>query len=311
MPRVTVVIPVYNSATTAAEAIESALAQSYTDREIVAVNDGSTDSSAEVLARFAGRIGLVTQPNRGLSAARNAGVRAGAGELLAFLDADDAWIPEFLAQTIAALDRDPRCVLAYSQTTLVASDGSALGGSIAGGPSRHRAPELGELFEHLWPIRPSAGVMRRATFEQVGGFCEEFRGLGYEDVYMWLRARELGPFACVAEPLVRWRFSLFPAQLKGARKEREAAQLFERLVRERWNRPVAALVRQRERAPRSILGYIGLRALREGNRALARRAFARAIRFDPLRIKNYLRLARTLLPNAMARALSGRSRNAR
>ncbi|MFZ0246050.1 MAG: hypothetical protein WAL68_10275, partial [Candidatus Binatus sp.] len=72
-----------------------------------------------------------------------------------------------------------------------------------------------------------------------------------------------------------------------------------------------ALVRERERAPRSILGYIGLRALREGDRARARRAFARAIRFDPLRIKNYLRLARTLLPDAIARALSGRSRAAR
>ncbi len=307
MPRVSVIIPVFDSATTVAEAVESALAQTYTDFEIIAVDDGSTDASAEVLVRYAPRIRIVRQPNRGLSAARNVGVGAGEGELLAFLDADDAWLPEYLARMVDALDNCRECVLAYADLLIVDSEGRALDTSIAGARIGH-PPELREMFERLWPIMPSAVVMRRAAFDQIGGFDEQFRGLGYEDVYMWLRARELAPFAYVAEPLVRWRFSLFPRPLKRGGKEREAARIFARLVRERWGVSADALVRARERAPRSILGYIGLRALGDGDRATARRAFARALRFDPFRVKNYLRLARTFLPEPMARALSGRSR---
>jgi hypothetical protein len=310
MPRVSVVIPVFNNALTVAETIESALAQTYAEAEIIAIDDGSTDASADVLGRYAGRITIVRQTNRGLSAARNAGVRSSRGELLAFLDADDAWLPEYLACMVGALDRNPECVLAYSQLVIVDSDGRELGASIAGAQIG-RPPELREMFERLWPIMPSAVVMRRAAFDRIGGFPEQFRGLGYEDVYMWMRAREVGPFAYVAEPLVRWRFSLFPRPLKPGGKEREAARIFLGLVRERWRVSAEALVRARERAPRSILGYIGLRALGDGDRATARRAFARALRFDPFRIKNYLRFARTFLPEPMARALSGRSRTSR
>jgi glycosyltransferase involved in cell wall biosynthesis len=309
MPRVTVVIPVYNSAATLSEAIDSALAQTFTDREIVAVDDGSSDSSPEILERYRGRITVISQPNRGLSAARNAGVRAGTGDRLAFLDADDVWLPEFLARTVAALERDGQPVLAYTDLIVVDSDGRELGTSLLG-EGAGRPPELRELFERLWPIMPSAVVMRRAAFERAGGFSEEFRGLGYEDAYMWMRAREQGPFVHIAEPLVKWRFSLFPRPLKRGRKEREAAKVFARLVRERWGVPVDALVRARERAPRSILGYIGLCALADGDRVRARRAFARALRFDPLRLKNYLRLARTFLPPWLARAVSGRTARA-
>jgi glycosyltransferase involved in cell wall biosynthesis len=310
MPRITVVIPVFNSARTVEETIDSALAQTFGDFEIVAVDDGSTDTSAAVLAQYASRIRIVSQPNRGLSAARNAGVKAGQGELLAFLDADDAWQPDYLARMADALDKDPGCVLAYADLRIVDSEGRELSAAIEDARIG-RPPELREMFERLWPIMPSAVVMRRAAFERIGGFPEQFRGLGYEDVYMWMRARELGRFAYVAEPLVRWRFSLFPEPLKRGGKEREAAALFLGMVRERWGVDADALVRARERAPRSILGYIGLRALGDGDRTTARRAFARALRYDPLRVKNYLRYARTFLPAPMARALSGRSRTER
>jgi len=306
MARVTTVVPVYNSAATVRETIASAIAQTYADSEIIAVDDGSTDSSGEILASFGARVRVLTQANRGLSAARNAGVRAGAGELIALLDADDAWQPRFLTELVGALDREGAgAVLAFSDVSIMTSDGAELEPKLAA-PRDLQSPSLDQMFEHLCPIMPSAVVMRRAAFEQAGGFCEEFRGLGYEDVYMWLRVRELGSFAHVAEPLVRWRFSLFPAPLKPMRKERAAAVLFESLVQERWHRSARALIRERERSPRSILGYIGLAALARGDRVTARRAFARALRYDPLRIRNYLRFARTVLPGPLAKALSGR-----
>jgi glycosyltransferase involved in cell wall biosynthesis len=310
MPRVDVIIPVYNSAATVAESIKSALGQTFTDFDIVAVDDGSTDASAEVLSRCGVRIKVLTQPNRGLSAARNAGVHLGRGEYVAFLDADDIWEPEMLERTVAALDRLPSSVLAYTDVTIVDSSGRSLNATLVGN-SLGRAPQLDDLFVSLWPIMPSAVVMRRSVFDAIGGFSEAFRGLGYEDVFMWMRARELGEFAYLPEPLVRWRFSAFPHPLKRARKERDAAKVFEGLVRERWQRSAALLIKARERAPRSLLGYIGLRALANGDRATARSAFALAIRYDPWRLRNHLRYLRTFLPVAAARVFSGGSRAAK
>ncbi|MBV8138498.1 MAG: glycosyltransferase family 2 protein [Deltaproteobacteria bacterium] len=310
MARVDVIIPVYNSAGTVAESVESALGQTFTDFDVIAVDDGSTDTSAEVLSRYGAGITVLAQPNRGLSAARNAGVRLGSAEYLAFLDADDIWEPEMLEHTVAALDRSPHSVLAYTNVTVVDSAGRPLNAALVSN-SLGRAPQLEDLFVSLWPIMPSAVVMRRGVFDAVGGFSEAFRGLGYEDVFMWMRARELGEFVYLPESLVRWRFSAFPHPLKRVRKERDSAKVFEGLVRERWHRSAARLIKARERAPRSILGYIGLRALAEGNRTTARNAFALAIRFDPWRLRNYMRYLRTFLPVTAARVLSGGSRAAR
>src|SRR6516164_2276083 len=160
MPRVDVVIPVYNSAATVAESVESALGQTFTDFEIIAVDDGSTDTSAEVLSRYGARIRVLAQSNRGLSAARNAGVRLGTAEYVAFLDADDIWEPEMLKRTVAALDRLPHSVLAYTDVTVVDSSGRSLNATLVSN-SLGRAPQLDDLFVRLWPIMPSAVVMRR------------------------------------------------------------------------------------------------------------------------------------------------------
>jgi glycosyltransferase involved in cell wall biosynthesis len=310
MPRVDVIIPVYNAAATVAESVESALRQTFPDFDVIAVDDGSTDTGGQVLARYGARIKVLAQTNRGLSAARNAGARAGSAEYLAFLDADDIWEPEMLERTVAALDRLPHSVLAYTDVTIVDSSGRPLNAALVS-DSLGRAPQLEDLFIRLWPIMPSAVVMRRSVFDAIGGFSQAFRGLGYEDVFMWMRARELGEFAYLPEPLVRWRFSAFPQPLKQARKERDSARIFEDLVHERWHRSAAPLIKARERAPRSILGYIGLRALGEGDRTTARNAFALAIRFDPWRLRNYMRYLRTFLPMTAAQLLSGGSRAAK
>lgn len=306
MPRVSVIIPVYNGAATVAGAIESVLAQTFTDFEIIAIDNGSIDSSRELLSRYAGRVKILEEPKRGPSAARNTGVRASSGEYLAFLDADDWWLPAMLERTVQTLDRDPDCALVYTNLALVDSTGRELMASLAGDS---HPPTVDEMLERLWPILPSGVVMRRRAFDLAGGFSEQLTA--FEDVYLWLRAREYGNFHYLAEPLAVWRFALFPEALKPGGGQEEAGVVFERMVRERYGVAAHHHVVARRRAPRSILGYIGLRALKEGDRPLARRAFARAIRVDPLRIRNYLRFARTLLPGAMARALSGRSREAR
>jgi glycosyltransferase involved in cell wall biosynthesis len=307
MALVSAIIPVYNGAVTVAEAVDSALGQSYTNLEVIVVNDGSTDATAEVLREYGDRIKVIEQANAGLSRARNAALRIAKGEYVAFLDADDFWLATMVERSVAVLERDPGCVLVYSDLELVDSAGVTLHTSLVGAAAAH-APTLDEMLTQLWPIMPSAVVMRRSTLEECGGFCEEFRSYGYEDAYCWLRAREHGNFHYLPEKLAVWRFALFPRQLKKTGGHAESAQIFDRLLRERYGVPAAPLLKSRIRAARSILGFIGLSAMRDGDTARAREAFLRALKVDPYRLKNYLRMLRTYLPSPVARALSGRTR---
>jgi hypothetical protein len=302
MPRVSVIIPVYNGAATAGRAIESVLAQTFTDFEIVCVDDGSRDASLEVLARYQPRVRVLQQRNLGPSAARNLGVRNSTGELIGFLDADDLWHREFLERTVAVLDREPACAMVYTDLEIADSTGRDLHARLIG---ERGVPTVEDMLTSLWPILPSSVLIRRAVFERTGGFPEALRA--FEDVYFWLLVRELGAFRYLAEPLATWRFSLFPDPLKPGGGQEEAGRVFERMVRERYGRSGHLHVAGRRRAPRSILGYIALDAMRTGDRRRARAALIRALRFDPFRVKNYLRLARTFLPAPLARAMSGKS----
>lgn len=107
---ISVIIPLYNKETTIATALRSVMAQSYQDFEIVVVDDGSTDSGAEIVESFDDtRIHLICQANAGVSAARNHGIAESKGEYVAFLDADDEWMPEFLAEIVALQKEFPEC----------------------------------------------------------------------------------------------------------------------------------------------------------------------------------------------------------
>ena len=112
MPRVSVITPVYNGARTIARAIESVLAQSFRDFEMVVVDDGSTDGTLEILEGFGDSITLLKQAHLQQAIARNLAVKASRGEYLAFLDADDSWLPAKLARCVEVLDHDSRCVMA-------------------------------------------------------------------------------------------------------------------------------------------------------------------------------------------------------
>jgi glycosyltransferase involved in cell wall biosynthesis len=305
MIRVSAVIPVWNAESTVAEAVESVLAQAFRDFELIVVNDGSSDGTAAVLESFGNHIKVITRANSGPAAARNAGVRASSGEYLAFLDADDRWMPGMLARTVAALDSDPACAMAYGNLAMLDSDGNSLNASLIGMELAH-APSREEILARMWPIMPSAALIRRSAFKCCGGFREEFKTASYEDAYLWLMLREQGHFQYIPENLAEWRFSLYPRPIKPSAGGRDRAT-FERLVRERYNITPERLVGARARASRSILGYIGLMALSRGDKAGARRAFARALQADPYRFKNYLRLMKTYLPLSLARSLSGRT----
>jgi glycosyltransferase involved in cell wall biosynthesis len=143
--------------------------------------------------------------NRGVAAARNAGAKAGSGEYLAFLDADDTWLAGKLTRTVAALDANREAVLAFSD--LIALEPSGETQTVTTGP----APSMDDLLKSQPRIQVGTWLMRRNAFEQCGGFCEEFRACGGEDLYMLLRARELGEFVYVATPLLFYRAPAWPA----------------------------------------------------------------------------------------------------
>jgi glycosyltransferase involved in cell wall biosynthesis len=304
MARVSVVIPVWNGAATVGEAIQSVLDQRWRDFEVIVVNDGSTDATARVLESYGDQIKVIEQENSGPAAARNAGVRASSGEYLAFLDADDKWLPEMLSRTVPILDRDPACVLVYCNLVLADSNARELEGSLIGNDLAH-APSMEDMLARMWPIMPSGALMRRSAFERCGGFCEEFKAASYEDAHLWYLLREQGPFHYLPERLAVWRFSAFPKPLKKGGRDTESIKIFARLISERYGVDPWPVIKGRCKAPRSTLGYMGLIAMREGDRGSARRAFLYALRIDPLHLKTYLRLIRTFLPPVIARMLSG------
>jgi glycosyltransferase involved in cell wall biosynthesis len=193
MIRVSTIICVYNGATTIRAAIDSALAQDFAGQEIIVVNDGSTDDTAAVLAEYGDRIQVIEQINRGLAASRNAGAAIASGEYLAILDADDVWLPHHLERSVAALDVNRAAVLCCSDYLQV-EDGKRL-------PMRQieHVVSLEALIRKGWNGLPSAIVVRAVSFADCGGFCTEFRYLGFVDAYFWLRMRELGEFDCLHE----------------------------------------------------------------------------------------------------------------
>ena len=201
-PRVSVVIPLYNLRDFVAEAIESVLAQTVDPAtlEILVVDDGSTDGGGEIVARYAPRVRCLRQQNRGLSAARNAGIRATSAPFLSFLDADDRMLPEKLALQLEAFDAHPELGAVYSGWHCIDETGARL-------PQRGRSVHHGDLLADLVLgnlMHPHTVLVRRPPVEAAGGFDETLTSV--EDWDLWLRLARAGArWHCVDRPLAEYR----------------------------------------------------------------------------------------------------------
>ena len=183
MPTVSVVIPTYNRAGLVGHAIESALAQSFADREIVVVDDGSTDGTMAALARFGSKIRVVRQENGGEAAARNRGIREASGTWVAFLDSDDLWEPDALERLVQASAAHPGAGLVAMKARAILADGTRTArvhGKKSPGPSfTTRSLLWGDAGGVLMPM------VRRDLLLAEGGFDESLRQA--TDCDMWLR----------------------------------------------------------------------------------------------------------------------------
>jgi len=179
-PSVSVVIPAYNYGPFLGEAIESALAQTYQPLEVIVIDDGSTDNTPEVAASYGSRIRFVRTPNKGVSAARNAGIEISKGDLIAFVDADDRWLPNKLEIQIPHFLSDPAVGLVHAGNRVFDNETAA---TLCEPPVDSTA-SLHDLLK-CCAVSASAVVVPRRIFKETGGFDE--RLAGGEDWDMWLR----------------------------------------------------------------------------------------------------------------------------
>mgnify|MGYP005832491149 CR=1 FL=1 len=196
MPKVSVVIPTYNRANCVGDAIRSVLEQTYKDFEIIVVDDGSTDNTPEVLAGFGDKIRIVKQENRGVSAARNAGIRIARGQWIAILDSDDVWEPKKLEVQIRDLEEHPEVVAHIVDAIIEDSsigairlfDLRGLTDEFTKCPLRRR-PLLDELKAKFFP---QGSIIRKTTLDKVKGFDENL--YIHEDLNLLARIALEGPF---------------------------------------------------------------------------------------------------------------------
>jgi glycosyltransferase involved in cell wall biosynthesis len=200
-PRVSVVMATYNYGQFITYAIQSVVNQTFTDWELVIVDDGSKDDTSNVVERHLSdqRIRYYFQPNRGQPHAKNAGIGLSRGQLIAFLDADDAWLPTKLAKQVRLFDNDPDLGVVYSRRFVMDAFGKVLTEELR---DMARGDVLKEAIQRTIPPFSST-LVRREVFENVGMFDESIPvAIDYD---LWLRVALKYRFDYVDEPLLLYR----------------------------------------------------------------------------------------------------------
>ncbi len=209
-PSVSIIIPCYNCRRFVAQAIESALSQSYTNVEVVVVDDGSTDGSSAIAQRYPVR--FLQEAHRGVSAARNRGFRESLGEYLVFLDSDDRLLPGAVTAGLAALEDHPHCVMAVGAHNFITQSGAWIA-------TRSKPVHLRDGYELLLRsnfIECTASVLfRRSCFMNAGVFRASLTGA--EDYELYLRvARDSSPMCCHSQVVAEYRQHASSASRKSA-----------------------------------------------------------------------------------------------
>lgn len=203
MPTISVVIPAYNAERTILETIKSVQQQTFSDFEIIVINDGSSDQTLELLSQVEdSRLKIYSYNNSGLSTARNRGISHSTGEYIAFLDADDLWTPEKLELQLAALQKQPAAGVAYSWTNFMDEKGESFR---TGEPIWFEGNVYTHLLDGNFIASGSNPLIRKKAIESVGGFDSTLRSC--EDWDFWLRLAACWEFVVVPKPQILYRLS--------------------------------------------------------------------------------------------------------
>jgi glycosyltransferase involved in cell wall biosynthesis len=195
-PLVSVIIPTYNRGWIVQEAIGSVLDQDFTDYELIVVDDGSDDNTPALLAAYGSAITVLDQPNRGVSAARNHGIAAASGQLVAFLDSDDLWLPRKLSTQVEFFKDHSDAAISQTQERWIRN-------GVRVNPGQRHRKFSGMIFEHslaLCLVSPSAVMLKKSLFDDVGVFDEQLPAC--EDYDLWLRISCRYPVHLIDAPLI-------------------------------------------------------------------------------------------------------------
>lgn len=282
MALVSVIVPVYNGELTIEETVKSVLDQTFVDFELIVINDGSVDSTLDILAKFQDpRLRVFSYPNSGLSASRNRGIDHACGGFISFIDADDLWTSGKLAAQVNSLRENPEAAVSYSWTDFIDRSGNSLGYGIHHTVNGYVFPDLLMSF---FIGSGSNALVRKKAFEEVGRFDETLTAA--EDLDMFLRLAARYPFSAVPAPHVLYRITDDSMSRNVIRQEGECLKVIERaFARE----PGRFLLHLKKHTYANLYMYLAAHAVRgvpeRQNGLIAARFLWRSIRSDPFVLK--------------------------
>jgi glycosyltransferase involved in cell wall biosynthesis len=289
---VSVVIPTYNAPRFLIEAVKSVLAQTYTDYELIIIDDGSGPETREALEPYMDRIRYIRQENTGIAGARNCGIKEAHGKYVAFLDHDDLWLPEKLEKQMARAGECPEAGVIYCDFVNfldIPGEQRELGDPFA----KKKKPEgnvLAALFERNF-INTLVMLFKREVFEKVGGFDAGYKLILEYD--MALRAAGEYDFARVPEALARYR--IHPGNTSGGRAlsvTQERLQALQKIYANPGTRQVPRGVYKREMASVHLKLAENYRLL--GQKKEARRHFWKAVKYRPFTLLRFKKIFHAL-----------------
>jgi len=305
-PKVSVIIPLYRGEAFIRDTLRSALGQTYPNIEIVVVNDGCPGESEETISDFLNdpRIKYIKQRNQGVAAARNTGIRASSGELIAFLDQDDLWLPEKLALQVQRFRGNPKVGLVHGNVRLVDKEGQR----ILEREDRWDADArlaTGHCFPVLFDKNRLAMLtvcMRRDCFDTIGPFREDIPGV--DDYEYWLRLSRRYTFAHIDQPLALYRLHGANESLVNWLPQHvKTLQAIDGLFAQQSDARRALDARRRGRRIHELAQLIGDDYYRRNLHAEARPYLWRALCYRPFTLATYGKLAVGGLPPRLRTAL--------
>ncbi|NJN58320.1 MAG: glycosyltransferase [Leptolyngbyaceae cyanobacterium SL_5_9] len=280
MPLISVVIPVYNGEKTIKETVDSALSQTFSDLELIVINDGSQDSTLDILSDISDpRLKVFSYSNAGLAASRNRGIEQASGKYIAFLDADDLWTADKLEAQLNALWANPQASVAYSWTDWIDESNQFLrsGGHIVANGQVYTKLLIRNFVEN-----GSNPLICKQALDTVGGFDDSVPGV--EDWDMWLRLAAHYEFVTVPSPQILYRISANSMSTNVWKMEKSSLRVVERAFAEA---SLSSELDSSTALKRKVIGscyqYLIVKAL-EGN--LERRRGLAAVRFLAVAIAN-------------------------
>jgi GT2 family glycosyltransferase len=302
VPRVSIIIPTYNCARFIKQALNSALAQAYTDSEILVVDDGSTDDTKSIVDRYGQKVRYLYQNNKGVSSARNLALSKATGEFIAYLDADDAWYPQKLERQVAFLDANKECGFVHSEISVI-NEQDEVTHVRFNRETQRQVPQgycLLDLIKQSH-IQTLTVLERRKCIDRIGVFDERLRT--HEDYIRWIQIAMAGwAIGYLAEPLAMYRWREGSLMANEIRLNEDLERIFEILLSEKslascHGEDAATFVRTRLYDVRRHLAYLHRI---EGRRYDSRRRILRLIQERPSRAELYIELIKAYIPPAIA-----------